>query len=203
MHDAGPVRAPRIIPARAGFTHHGLSHAASGGDHPRSRGVYQMRRRVSSEAFGSSPLARGLPDRNDLVWPDDRIIPARAGFTCAPGTTGRVMTDHPRSRGVYAAILSPGANGEGSSPLARGLPASVGSGTPKTGIIPARAGFTHRASTLRRSIWDHPRSRGVYVPLVAQGGEPPGSSPLARGLPHVTFEKGEGRRIIPARAGFT
>ena len=33
---------------------------------------------------------------------EERIIPARAGFTTASTTTMRPSPDHPRSRGVYA-----------------------------------------------------------------------------------------------------
>ena len=52
---------PGIIPARAGFTHHCRNHNRRHPDHPRSRGVYKTRCSSSSRAFGSSPLARGLP----------------------------------------------------------------------------------------------------------------------------------------------
>ena len=50
---------------------------------------------------------------------------------------------------------------------------------------------------------DHPRSRGVYhaaARLIGGGG---GSSPLARGLRRSGERLKIGRRIIPARAGFT
>ena len=40
---------------------------------------------------------------------------------------------------------------------------------------------------------------GVAVPELSPGG----SSPLARGLPHVQTMLPENLRIIPARAGFT
>ena len=70
---------------------------------------------------GSSPLARGLQARGRRVDVQVRIIPARAGFTrgrllrfhagriipARAGFTVRwasmtpLMTDHPRSRGVY------------------------------------------------------------------------------------------------------
>ena len=50
-----------IIPARAGFTRPGRAHRSSSGDHPRSRGVYQMRFPPPFVTTGSSPLARGLP----------------------------------------------------------------------------------------------------------------------------------------------
>ena len=54
------VRAGRIIPARAGFTLRSLRGHDTGSDHPRSRGVYLLRRMSSFERDGSSPLARGL-----------------------------------------------------------------------------------------------------------------------------------------------
>ena len=51
----------RIIPARAGFTPAPRQSPGSPWDHPRSRGVYRRADRSASRAFGSSPLARGLP----------------------------------------------------------------------------------------------------------------------------------------------
>ena len=71
----------------------------------------------------------------------------------------------------------------GSSPLARGL---LSHRTPHkwcARIIPARAGFTFPQSRLRRQLWDHPRSRGVYAERIRK----------------TKF----GTWIIPARAGFT
>ena len=54
-------------------------------------------------------------------------------------------------------------------------------------------------------LWvvDHPRSRGVYLPLPDHLQAADGSSPLARGLPKITGELLADTRIIPARAGFT
>ena len=50
---------------------------------------------------------------------------------------------------------------------------------------------------------DHPRSRGVYDILEMQTQGKIGSSPLARGLLVNGLLRRDGRRIIPARAGFT
>ena len=50
---------------------------------------------------------------------------------------------------------------------------------------------------------DHPRSRGVYPTGRPIPGRPPGSSPLARGLPPRPGPRRAPPRIIPARAGFT
>ena len=94
-------RTPRIIPARAGFTHDRFLSAGSSGDHPRSRGVYRVLSTILIAPQGSSPLARGLRVSQWAFVKIERIIPARAGFTPVdnPGDFGH--EDHPRSRGVY------------------------------------------------------------------------------------------------------
>ena len=91
----------------------------------------------------------------------------------------------------------------GSSPLARGLRAAGDRRLQRLGIIPARAGFTSRASSLPEPHRDHPRSRGVYAQWASTAMGPAGSSPLARGLRDAPLGGGEGAGIIPARAGFT
>ena len=74
---------------------------------------------------------------------------------------------------------------------------------PRPRIIPARAGFTE--ATIIPDVYrgDHPRSRGVYLAVSAGPSQGRGSSPLARGLPAGEWLTANGRRIIPARAGFT
>ena len=52
--------------------------------------------------------------------------------------------------------------GLGSSPLARGLLILYPAVAADSGIIPARAGFTRMCVICHASVWDHPRSRGVY-----------------------------------------
>ena len=52
--------APRIIPARAGFTATSTACSTTTGDHPRSRGVYVHSLSQRPVQGGSSPLARGL-----------------------------------------------------------------------------------------------------------------------------------------------
>ena len=172
-------------------------------DHPRSRGVYMRIVVVGAGELGSSPLARGLPVFGDPRLGQARIIPARAGFTVLLTRRRPTRLDHPRSRGVYSAGVAAAWNFAGSSPLARGLP--EGAGSPGTGrrIIPARAGFTCRASQRGVCSRDHPRSRGVYEEEAHRLRVQVGSSPLARGLQVILKKAGILVRIIPARAGFT
>ena len=177
------LRGPRIIPARAGFTDSGGRKRGMEADHPRSRGVYW-------EKFCLDGLC---------YW----IIPARAGFTLLGIEQGLQVRDHPRSRGVYDNTADTARAAKGSSPLARGLLGSSSQAPVRSGIIPARAGFTAPQTRRQLERRDHPRSRGVYLdydgPVTAGGG----SSPLARGLPTRGRRPGGSRRIIPARAGFT
>ena len=151
-----------IIPARAGFTLYWFGMRPDGADHPRSRGVYPSSPHRRLQGDGSSPLARGLRSTASASATTVGIIPARAGFTTARTQPPRRRRDHPRSRGVYRSgrcpprrgwdhprsrgvystgqhhVVAPG----GSSPLARGLRATHPRSRPRTGIIPARAGFT-------------------------------------------------------------
>ena len=172
-----------IIPARAGFTKSRSRARRPCADHPRSRGVYLLPLQLAHEAEGSSPLARGLRQRQGANDEAGGIIPARAGFTPRPGPAASTQADHPRSRGVYA---------------------HAGQRRPHAvGIIPARAGFTHTLFPVQMPSWDHPRSRGVYGRSLRRGGVTTGSSPLARGLRSQLLQRSHNQRIIPARAGFT
>ena len=162
-----------------------------------------MRARGMCPVYGSSPLARGLHRHDEGVDPHGGIIPARAGFTRRARSAGRRRPDHPRSRGVYGSARHGGGGDQGSSPLARGLPKVAGSKRWHDGIIPARAGFTLRLAAAALAARDHPRSRGVYPHPPPPRSVPAGSSPLARGLRSRAPGSCAGRRIIPARAGFT
>ena len=113
------------------------------------------------------------------------------------------MEDHPRSRGVYASLDAGDPLAVGSSPLARGLRRVAEHSRNPVGIIPARAGFTPGSRSPRTTLWDHPRSRGVYPNAEFVTAGDGGSSPLARGLRARRRISPGTSRIIPARAGFT
>ena len=172
----------RIIPARAGFTRTSSKRGQRGADHPRSRGVYVLADVGDVTEGGSSPLARGLPARVRGWTVRQGIIPARAGFTLGTYQTRSRISDHPRSRGVYHRPSPTWLTPKGSSPLARGLRASAVMSSSSFRIIPARAGFTCRATTQGAGRRDHPRSRGVYNDSDREWMYVHGSSPLARGL---------------------
>ena len=193
----------RIIPARAGFTQASTSWGWQPRDHPRSRGVYVYHTHIPAGGEGSSPLARGLRAGGGCGRREDRIIPARAGFTTPTPTDLFYPPDHPRSRGVYLHFPPYGAITRGSSPLARGLHPHGDLRAVGVWIIPARAGFTFCVLRLFRVYGDHPRSRGVYCSAVSAGGRGRGSSPLARGLRVGWVDLAVYAGIIPARAGFT
>ena len=161
-----------------------------------------MRSRSVSSA-GSSPLARGLPIAGGAVGGRGGIIPARAGFTLFVAFSVIDHPDHPRSRGVYDSSVRSVLTGTGSSPLARGLPVSVGGCVTTPGIIPARAGFTLAPRSAFCCPQDHPRSRGVYWRWSCGAARLLGSSPLARGLRTTPTSISSHAGIIPARAGFT
>ena len=154
-------------------------------------------------AGGSSPLARGLRSPWSAQQRLVGIIPARAGFTRRKPRPRRRPPDHPRSRGVYETSRINVTWSYGSSPLARGLRYHRPDLRPDPRIIPARAGFTIPPPRPPPRSADHPRSRGVYHPPHHRDRLPPGSSPLARGLPMGDGAGQSFTGIIPARAGFT
>ena len=199
----GVVPAVRIIPARAGFTPRKRCQATGTEDHPRSRGVYQRGYAGDVLLTGSSPLARGLQHRPEDGRTDTRIIPARAGFTSSWRTQRGLISDHPRSRGVYMSFVPVPIVQLGSSPLARGLRSRRPRRRRDPGIIPARAGVTIDPRRSLELVEDHPRSRGVYFLLRRAKAAARGSSPLARGLRPGRPGWQVPGRIIPARAGFT
>ena len=125
MSDVHRAAILRIIPARAGFTRGCRPGGTRPRDHPRSRGGGLDDGEEVMVVLGSSPLARGLRESGHRRRPRLRIIPARAGFTTRPRSSGTGGRDHPRSRGVYVRRRPWSSGAGGSSPLARGLHSSV------------------------------------------------------------------------------
>ena len=132
-----------IIPAHAGFTRRLRERSRTRGDHPRTRGVYELSQAVWDVVTG--------------------IIPAHAGFTCRRVSRVACVRDHPRTRGVYMAGPASQVLATGSSPHTRGLPIAPMILVTSSRIIPAHAGFTPRRPGRPGRRRDHPRTRGVYV----------------------------------------
>ena len=173
----------RIIPAHAGFTRRRHRDQHRSEDHPRTRGVYATRASPHPPLPGSSPHTRGLPCRRECAHAPAGIIPAHAGFTRIRTFNPRVVGDHPRTRGVYAASARATGSDAGSSPHTRGLHGRPPPRRAGQRIIPAHAGFTEEAT--------------------AADGKRHGSSPRVRGLLWTSSAPPCGSGIIPARAGFT
>ena len=152
----------RIIPARAGPTSCFISESSISADHPRSCGANGGYLENIIRIAGSSPLVRGQPFGNSILYKIYRIIPARAGPTGPTHRKRLLHEDHPRSCGAnYLSSTittiegdhprSCGANGISatvviygfrSSPLVRGQQNLGRYRCHLWPIIPARAGPT-------------------------------------------------------------
>ena len=91
----------------------------------------------------------------------------------------------------------------GSPPLTRGIPSSLVSRCPLSGITPAYAGNTQFLKSSSEYSWDHPRLRGEYtfltmLPVISRG-----SPPLARGIRFICYLQFFHSGITPACAGNT
>ncbi len=135
------------------------------------------------DATGSSPHARGarLPNRGGTGG--RRLIPACAGST--------------------ELVLADGERASGSSPHARGAPPPQTSTADPTRLIPACAGSTTSPMKHELPRSAHPRMRGEHRVMSSPRPASPGSSPHARGAPHLFDEQLVLEGLIPACAGST
>ena len=156
---------------------------ASSRDHPRIRGEHLRGDRTPRPGRGSSPHTRGAPTCRPPGTTRPRIIPAYAGSTASPPSTGVALKDHPRIRGEHQILAVPGGALEGSSPHTRGA-LSAGCRS----ALPAQ---------------DHPRIRGEHGVLPVHVDRVGGSSPHTRGALRKTTTSASTTRIIPAYAGST
>ena len=111
-------------------------------DHPRACGANKYVPLDMKPADGSSPRVRGKHGVGDRGGYQLRIIPARAGQTCAPVSSVLGTPDHPRACGANAYKKTGLDRRTGSSPRVRGKPIPVTDVDWETRIIPARAGQT-------------------------------------------------------------
>ena len=153
----------RLIPARAGSTFPGSPRTAIVSAHPRSCGEHNHRYTAAGAGFGSSPLARGTPQKGIALMCRGRLIPARAGNTQFSKLVHAAELAHPRSRGEHMIRRAFFPADGGSSPLARGTLTARRNTSPPKRLIPARAGNTYRAAGRSRRNSAHPRSRGEHT----------------------------------------
>ena len=192
-----------LIPAHAGKTGQLGRRRQGSGAHPRSRGENNADAWFAVSAGGSSPLTRGKHQGGGRRRRRMGLIPAHAGKTVLARLGGADAEAHPRSRGENTLPSWPPTPCEGSSPLTRGKRVAVFYGLLLSGLIPAHAGKTSRATSITNTAAAHPRSRGENkaAPRVAAVAE--GSSPLTRGK----RTKNPGGEVlsglIPAHAGKT
>ena len=159
-HATSAPMASGLIPARAGKTRRARAQHSWVRAHPRSRGENDCQAFAGLVMVGSSPLARGKPrNPSTLTW-YHRLIPARAGKTCARISLQSARRAHPRSRGENLIGYSIIQKHLGSSPLARGKPVELDACARRGGLIPARAGKTRDRHRWHRVAAAHPRSRG-------------------------------------------
>ncbi len=132
----------RFIPAGAGSTDPPEGWWYLHPVHPRWRGEHSCCFLLSSNARGSSPLARGAHSKSGALRRAGRFIPAGAGSThCGhPPRFGNSV--HPRWRGEHLTDILNFLAFNGSSPLARGALRTIMIQHASWRFIPAGAGST-------------------------------------------------------------
>ena len=167
------------------------------------RGEHARPRVRQCAASGSSPHARGAPNRSVRMPSLARIIPACAGSTTRCTQSRGAQWDHPRMRGEHARPRVRQCAASGSSPHARGALAGGCVECCGKGIIPACAGSTRYRRNRGHGRWDHPRMRGEHLIPPTRSQASWGSSPHARGALAEKLGGLKARGIIPACAGST
>ena len=155
--------------------------------HPRAGGENFISRTCDTMRGGSSPRGRGKPLPVRRVVLVLRLIPARAGKTCAFRYQRSHGWAHPRAGGENLASLGKSVSKVGSSPRGRGkLPTVRRVGSPVR-LIPARAGKT-RPGRLGGPLGPaHPRAGGENAFWRSDQRVDNGSSPRGRGKPENAF----------------
>ena len=193
----------RLIPAHAGKTWRQPRRAPGWTAHPRSRGENIAKALGQATGGGSSPLTRGKLEPLDDDAHGGRLIPAHAGKTHCAIDCHVSIPAHPRSRGENEAILKGSEVQAGSSPLTRGKRDALAPRVGDPGLIPAHAGKTKPAPSMRAPAKAHPRSRGENRWSDADALSSHGSSPLTRGKHLCPRWSDADARLIPAHAGKT
>ena len=192
-----------IIPAYAGNTKDYREHTPHVRDHPRVCGEHCKGVLICGILLGSSPRMRGTPSQTQCAARPSGIIPAYAGNTVTIMKNPSKTWDHPRVCGEHLTGNPYLLMVQGSSPRMRGTLGFSVTNTNDAGIIPAYAGNTVRACSLRLVMWDHPRVCGEHPRDTAPRVQTRGSSPRMRGTLRPQGRDAACPGIIPAYAGNT
>ena len=152
---------------------------------------------------GSSPHVRGKPLLLTSALAPRRLIPARAGKTCAEGRAGPPSRAHPRACGENTGTSGGPSSPYGSSPRVRGKPRQHCLAVRIRGLIPARAGKTVAGAVGEVGVGAHPRACGENHAPDGSGFVRHGSSPRVRGKQAGGLLCLGPLGLIPARAGKT
>ena len=157
--------------------------------------------RKTSDWRGLSPLARGTPILEFVIWTPMRFIPAGAGNSSSAFLCAVSKSVYPRWRGELSTIYPPLLNGTGLSPLARGTLPLVSCRPRKNRFIPAGAGNSNSYTDKSSKQTVYPRWRGKLPLRLMNDNKNGGLSPLARGTRSTITSKSAESRFIPAGAG--
>ena len=155
----------RLIPARAGKTAHEPYCPCTSRAHPRAGGENPVANRQQELEWGSSPRGRGKLTAQPSSLPLRRLIPARAGKTCALGLAQGMASAHPRAGGENHDVNFDEVYSDGSSPRGRGKQAVEAEALVGERLIPARAGKTTQCKVHSIQCRAHPRAGGENWPL--------------------------------------
>ncbi len=153
----------RFIPAGAGNTRLLDADRTPKPVHPRRRGEHSTPTRTGWSSIGSSPQARGTPQRHCQKHQGHRFIPAGAGNTAFNTSRAPSTAVHPRRRGEHSPTVRIAARPIGSSPQARGTPGCIQRRFARLRFIPAGAGNTCRRKRGTAMATVHPRRRGEHT----------------------------------------
>ena len=157
--------------------------------------------RKTSDWRGLSPLARGTPILEFVIWTPMRFIPAGAGNSAPFTHHCSTVPVYPRWRGELCHWFHAGRAKIGLSPLARGTPIHILINHQNKRFIPAGAGNSQYHYIKECRIPVYPRWRGELGAVFTVHCANLGLSPLARGT-HILIGIHELRpRFIPAGAG--
>ena len=171
--------------------------------HPRACGENVVHGDDPGLQGGSSPRVRGKHGEGTGTDCHERLIPARAGKTPSTPHSSTRGWAHPRACGENPRRVPERIARQGSSPRVRGKPPPGLAGRTRCGLIPARAGKTHRVPGDQPTPPAHPRACGENGSPREEAVLRTGSSPRVRGKPRTNRDADLPRRLIPARAGKT